>query len=212
MPSMNRAQFDNPSVAGATNPSTYGHYHGPIPNPNPGYVPARQAAAAANGARPPTVTTAENGAAPNPGLELSGVNSGVCDVDVGGGEMCGITCSIQPALRRHMRNAHLGAICNPNRTNMSIQETRDGQNALKLWVRSGGWRNARYVIEPGTGPTGGLIDHYATAYKEIARNDANFRAIFGSLFYCTISSVYIRYMHLVSIVSYICHLLSYYLL
>jgi hypothetical protein len=62
---MNRAAFDNPAVAGATNPGSFGWHHGehmlrrgfmlstywayagPIPNNNTGWVPARQQAAVA---------------------------------------------------------------------------------------------------------------------------------------------------------------------
>lgn len=60
----------------------------------------------------------------------------------------------------------------------------DTRSALKLFVLSRGWRNARYVIEPGyelrmsfayaqltlcrTGPAGGFLDRYATACDAIA--------------------------------------------
>jgi hypothetical protein len=32
-----------------------------------------------------------------------------CDIDINGGQMCGLQFSSQPALRRHIRNAHPGA-------------------------------------------------------------------------------------------------------
>lgn len=62
---LTRADFDNPSVANAANPSAFGYHHGahthtyfkhmlsmagPIPNNNPGWLPTRQAAARAAGA------------------------------------------------------------------------------------------------------------------------------------------------------------------
>ncbi|KAA8650240.1 uncharacterized protein ATNIH1004_002922 [Aspergillus tanneri] len=137
---LSREDFDNPEVAGAVNPHPdYGYFHGPIPNPNPTWRPHPDP-------RSTPVTTADNENAPTPGSRLSGINSMVCDIAVNGNQMCG-----QP-LRRHIRNAHPGATLNPFRTNIPQAERIAGENALKRWILSRGWRTARYVKEPGEGP------------------------------------------------------------
>ncbi|KAH8684404.1 hypothetical protein BGZ60DRAFT_165252 [Tricladium varicosporioides] len=183
MPSMNSAAFNNPAVTNSANPSTFGWHHGPIPNNNPGWIPVRQRAAAAAGTQPPAVTTADNANPPIPAVNLSSINNEVCQIDMGGGTMCGVVFGNQPSLRRHLRNVHPGAITNPTRTNTSVQETAAGQSALKLFVLSGGWRNADFAVEPGRGPPGGYMDRYATACEAIARTDAAFRATYGSEFH-----------------------------
>ena len=78
-------------------------------------------------------------------------------------------------------------VANPTTLNVSLLMTRDGQKYAqhmpKLSVLSRGWRNTRYVVELGyelnisaayaqlilhrTGPTGGLLDRYATACEAI---------------------------------------------
>ena len=103
-----------------------------------------------------------------------------CDVDLDGtGSMCGTVFHNQPSLRRHLRDAHPGAAQDPTRTNVGINEQVQGQNALKRWVLTGGWRDARYVREPGRGPEGGLVARYADACERIAREDEEFRRKFG---------------------------------
>ncbi|CZR58851.1 uncharacterized protein PAC_08743 [Phialocephala subalpina] len=178
MPSMN--SYANPAISNAVNPSAYGYAHGPVPNPNEGWSPHPPPA---EGAKSPAVTAAINATAPNPGSVLSKVNSGVCDIDVGTGQMCGQVFGDQPSLRRHMREAHPGAVVNPNRLNTTIQEESAGQLALKSWVRSGGWRAADYVREPGRGPAGGYIDQYATAMEDLARTNPTFAAAYGTHFH-----------------------------
>ncbi|OJJ82228.1 uncharacterized protein ASPGLDRAFT_37523 [Aspergillus glaucus CBS 516.65] len=74
----------------------------------------------------PNVTTASNAAAPNPASHQSKVHGSVCNVAVNG-----------------------GTVQNLSRQNVRIQELVAGQNALKHWVRSQGWRDARYAHEPG---------------------------------------------------------------
>jgi hypothetical protein len=61
---------------------------------------------------------------------------------------------------------------------VGINEQVQGQNALKRWVLTGGWRDARYVREPGRGPEGGLVARYADACERIAREDEEFRRKF----------------------------------
>ncbi|KAI3393735.1 hypothetical protein diail_3781 [Diaporthe ilicicola] len=165
--------FETDAVAWrATNPSSFGYHHGPIPYWNPQRVAANVNANHASQQSPSLPTT------------LSKVNTGVCDVDLDGtGNMCGTVFSGQPALRRHLRDAHPGAATNPTRTQVTVDELLQGQNTLKRWVLTGGWRDARYVREPGRGPEGGLIAQYADACERIAREDPDFRRKFGDKFH-----------------------------
>lgn len=183
MSNLTIADFDNAQVAGATNPSAFGHHHGPIPNPNPGWVTPARAAAAATGGRPPAVTVQDNANPPNPASALSAVNSMVCDIAVNGTQMCGRVFTAQPSYRRHVRNEHSGALTNPPTTNTSAAELIAGENALKLFVLSGGWRDARYLHEPGRGPSGSRISEYADACTLIAAQDQGFATRFGRQFH-----------------------------
>ncbi|KAH8585951.1 hypothetical protein B0O99DRAFT_695963 [Bisporella sp. PMI_857] len=167
---MSSAHFDNAAVTGATNPSAFGYHYGPILNNNIGWLLARQQEHIDNGgsARNALNVTVDDNADPlNAAVHLSSINTGVCGID----------------FRRYFRNAYFGAIINSSRVNTSIQETVVGQNAIKLYVRSGGWRNADFAFEPGRGLFGGFIDRYATTCEEIARNDAAFAFNFGTHFY-----------------------------
>ncbi|KAF5858235.1 hypothetical protein ETB97_004641 [Aspergillus alliaceus] len=173
---LSREDFDNPEVAGAVNPHPdYGYFHGPIPNPNPGWRPHPDT-------RTP-VTTADNEGAPTPGSRLSGINGMVCDIAVNGNQMCGQSIASQIALRRHIRNAHPGATLNPSRTNIPQAERIAGENALKQWVLSKGWRTARYVKEPGEGPKYSLIQDYCDFLEELAQEDNEFAQKFGTEFH-----------------------------
>lgn len=58
--SVTAADFDTAAVHTAINPSVSGWHYGPIPNPNPGWVPPRQLAATTAGTQLPAVTTADN--------------------------------------------------------------------------------------------------------------------------------------------------------
>ncbi|KAJ9262128.1 hypothetical protein DTO195F2_3830 [Paecilomyces variotii] len=179
--SLTRADFDNPAVRDARNPSTFGYHHGPIPYNNDGWLPPRQQAARDAGI--PAVTAAENAAPPNAAERLSGVNGHVCDVVVdGSGLMCGVLLSDQPSLRRHIRNVHPGAILNASQRNLSLAEELAGHHALKKFVLTKGWREARYHREPGSG-AGSLLEVYATACERIASEDPDFAATFGTKFH-----------------------------
>ncbi|KAB8228236.1 uncharacterized protein BDW43DRAFT_291838 [Aspergillus alliaceus] len=167
------ADFDNPQVREAANPSTIGGWHhGPVPYANADWTPPEG-----------TITPEINGQAPNPGERFSGVNGRVCDVAVNGDQMCGRCFSSMIAYRRHLRQSHPGASANPNTANISDAELTAGQNALKRWVLEQGWRRARYLHEPGRGPLNGLINEYADACEQIARTNASFRAAFGDRFH-----------------------------
>ena len=178
--------FDNPEVRGAVNPHpTLGYFHGPITNNNLGFQPAEAVAAIANGRKPPAVTTAMNDSAPNQMEKLSLCNGLVCMIDVNGGQMCGMTFGDQPTLRRHMRNAHTGAISSPGRANLSQQEEIAGDNALKLYVLSQSWRIARFQREPGVCHPNSRIGQFATVLEIIAASDAAFAARWGTHFHRT---------------------------
>ncbi|KAK2050609.1 hypothetical protein LZ31DRAFT_75 [Colletotrichum somersetense] len=183
------ANYANPGISNASNPSNFGYHHGPIPNPNHGWVPS-DVQELHDAGRAYTVTTEMNAAAPNQGNRLSSINTGVCDIIVNPdtNTMCGTVIASQPALRRHIRSAHPGALINPTRTNTSISEESVGKQAIQNWVRSGGWRNADYVREPVAGPAGGLIETYADAMEELAQNDANFAATYGTHFHRPVST------------------------
>lgn len=187
MSNLTIADFDNPQVASATNPSAFGHHHGPIPNPNPDWVtPARAAAAAAaavTGGRPPAVTVQDNANPPNAASVLSSVNTMVCDIAVNGTQMCGRVFTAQPSYRRHVRNEHSGALTNPTTNNTPVGELIAGENSLKLFVLSGAWRDARYLHEPGRGPSGSRISEYADACTLFAATDEAFAARFGRQFH-----------------------------
>jgi len=196
--SLIREDFDNPQVAGAVNPSNYGYHYGPIPNNNPGWTPPRQLAAqqarenASDDAPPspatPLITTEDNENPPNPAVNLSSLNSLVCDIAVNGAQMCGMICSTQPAFRRHIRQEHPGAITNRARGNVTNAERIAGENALKQWVLTCGWRNARYLNEPGRGPVHGLLNMYATVCEEIAAADSEFAKQYGTRFHRQVGS------------------------
>ena len=178
--------YDNPEVHRAVNPHpTYGYFHGPITNNNLGFQPAEAVTAIANGRKPPTVTAAMNDSAPNPMEKLSLCNGLVCMIDVNGGQMCGVTFADQPTLRRHMRNAHTGAIVSPGRANLSQQEEIAGDNALKLYVLNQSWRTARFQREPGACHPNSRIGHFATVLEIIAAGDAAFAARWGTHFHRT---------------------------
>lgn len=169
---LRRSDFENDAVAWRTaNPSPFGYHHGPVP-----YWHQQQLAIAA--------ANADKQAPPFPPVTVSKVNTGVCDVEVDGtGSMCGTVFRDQPSLRRHLRDAHPGAAHNPTRVNITTAERLEGENALKRWVLTGGWRGARYIREPGRGPEGGLVAWYADACERIARDDEKFRAKFGGRFH-----------------------------
>lgn len=101
------------------------------------------------------------------------MNTGVCDVELDGtGSMCGIVFGGQPSLRCYLRDAHLGAAQDLTaRTNVGVMEQLQAENPIKRWVLTGGWRETRYVREPGRGPKGGLVARYADACERIARED-----------------------------------------
>lgn len=159
---LRRLDFENDEVAWrATNPSSFGYHHGPVPYWH------QQQLANVNPAAPDA-----NQAPVFPPVTVSKINTGVCDVEIDGtGSMCGTVFREQPSLRRHLRDAHPGAAHNPTRVNVTATEKLQGENALKRWVLTGGWRDARYVREPGKGPEGGLVARYADACESIARED-----------------------------------------
>ncbi|KAL1859049.1 hypothetical protein Daus18300_009687 [Diaporthe australafricana] len=169
-----RVEFENDAVAWrATNPSSFGYHHGPVPYWNP----QRVANAGAN------ANHANHTPAFLP-ITVPKVNTSVCDIEIDGTRsMCGTVFNFQHTLRRHLRDAHPGAANNTTRVNVAAAEKLQGEMALKRWVLTGGWRDASYVREPGRGPEGGLVAQYADACERIAREDQDFRRKFGEKFH-----------------------------
>ncbi|KAF1808049.1 hypothetical protein P152DRAFT_517833 [Eremomyces bilateralis CBS 781.70] len=171
--------YEGARIDNAANPHhQWGYFHGPIPNNNPDYMPnsQRETVGGKKGRTPVKVAELqdETDIPDNPRVKLSKLNTYVCDVVVDGDDMCGKTFGQQPALRRHIRQKHPGAI-DPvdDRSNLDDSESIPGNNALKLWIRSGGWRRAGYVHEPGRGSHKmnkmcDTIEAYAAANPEFA--------------------------------------------
>ncbi|KAJ5081544.1 hypothetical protein NUU61_009808 [Penicillium alfredii] len=186
---LTRGHFDISQVHSAVNPNPLvGYAHGPIPNNNIGWKPQAWHDAIAAGLRKYDIKAGDIANAdnppPNPLVLLNKENSLVCDILVDGSQtMCGLTFEKQPAFRRHLRNEHSGATFIPDRRAKTALEMLAGQNALKKWVLTGGWRDAMYLNEPGRGPETGPIGHWCDALERIAREDADFRRQFGSRFH-----------------------------
>ncbi|KAL2043276.1 hypothetical protein N7G274_003582 [Stereocaulon virgatum] len=179
---MARIDYDNAQVRNAQNPSDGVYHHGPIPNANPGRMPAQHAAAIAAGTPVPPIIAAQNAHPPNPAASLSSMDTSVCDIKVNGATMCGLVFGGQPAFRRHLRKQHPGAITNPCRNINQAAQTSD-TNAIRWFVLSRAWRQAAYLHEPGRGPVNGYLDRYATECEQIAASDPQFAATFGTHFY-----------------------------
>ncbi|PSR80088.1 hypothetical protein BD289DRAFT_76778 [Coniella lustricola] len=147
--SLQAADFTTAVTTGSTNPSVFGYHHGPIPNPNPGWVPERIRLALANGiTRPPALNAQDVANPPNPASVLSSINTLVCDIDLGGGQMCGRVFGDQPTYRRHVRTFHPGAVTNPARKNTSIAENLSGSKSVHTHEYSGGWSHWNSNADP----------------------------------------------------------------
>ncbi|KAF7589627.1 hypothetical protein BBP40_004000 [Aspergillus hancockii] len=168
------ADFDNPQVREAANPSTTGGWHyGPIPNANADWTPPEG-----------TITPEINGQAPNPGERFSGINGRVCDVAVNGDQMCGRCFSSMIAYRRHLRQSHPGASANPNTANSSDAELAPARmlSSVGFWNKVGEGLGTSMSLGC-RGPLNGLINEYADACEQIARTNTSFRATFGDRFH-----------------------------
>ncbi|KAA8643677.1 uncharacterized protein ATNIH1004_010451 [Aspergillus tanneri] len=163
---LSREDFDNPEVAGAVNPT-------------------------------PTTVTSRSHPEPKPHLRAHTRPPHTCDHR--GQRECPNSWfktmrhrsqwqpNVWPArlldsLRRHIRNAHPGATLNPFRTNIPQAERIAGENALKRWILSRGWRTARYVKEPGEGPMYSIIQDYCN-FTRAAGEDNDFAQQFGTEFH-----------------------------
>ncbi|KAL2055457.1 hypothetical protein ABVK25_004265 [Lepraria finkii] len=184
------AVYQSQFVQNAVNPSADGYHHGPIPNNNPGWVPPRQATAQAASAAseaagtgrlpiPPVLASDNIDNPPNPAVAMSTLNTGVY-----GGAMCGVVFNAAPALDSNVATRERGTqVHNPARVNTPGNVRNDGNNAIRLFVVSQGWRTANYVHEPGRGPIGGPLDRFATECETIAAADPAFAASFGTRFH-----------------------------
>ncbi|KAI9149613.1 hypothetical protein HJFPF1_11668 [Paramyrothecium foliicola] len=162
--------FINESVLSAQDPSPYGYHHGPIP----------------------TGTSAA----------ISRVNTQVCGVVVDASQrMCGKVFSDRPGVGqtrcptsndpqadhvqyyRHLRTEHPGCVTMPSRSQVKADEKLAGENAIRHFVLTGGWRDARYLYEPGQGPGNSLVRRYANELEQLASKDAVFRLQYGEKFH-----------------------------
>ncbi|ROW16515.1 hypothetical protein VPNG_02790 [Cytospora leucostoma] len=178
MAPLQAADFINPLVTNAPNPSSYGYHHGPIPNNNHGWVPPRHQYV--NG-KLPELRVSDVANAPNPGVRLSFVNTLICDIDVNGGEMCGEDFNEQDKLRRHLRTCHPGAVTAVTGGPINPKERTAGVNALTRWVLLLGWRNARYRTDPYLGTP--VIADICNNLERLAAEDPAFAARYGRHFH-----------------------------
>ncbi|KAJ9349146.1 hypothetical protein DTO027B9_7780 [Paecilomyces variotii] len=174
------------AVLSAGNPTNYGYHHGPVPNPNPTWIPDSHAAAKQENKKSmPAITAEENARAPTPGSSISSVNGNICWVQVNADSplICGKVINSQPALRRHMRTAHPGATSNRSAetSNITADEKTIGLYALIKYVLLGKWRDADFIHEPYAGSM--LIEGIATSCEEVARANNEFRNSYRSQFH-----------------------------
>jgi len=171
-------------VMDAVNPDPrLGYFHDPIPNNNEGWVPDQVQAALDAGEKPPRIMTEMVENPPAAAAKLSAFNTFVCDVQVNGADatMCGCVSTTQRGLRRHMRERHPGAIAHTSRAKMSEEERVAGLDAVKKWVISGRWRDARYAREPRVDERH-FIKQITDAAEAIAASDTEFANTFGTKF------------------------------
>ncbi|KAJ5992411.1 hypothetical protein N7451_008135 [Penicillium sp. IBT 35674x] len=110
-------------------------------------------------------------------------NSGICDIIVVLPDiMCGFKAKNGSEMHAHLRTAHHGAIVRPMRHNMN-HAWNTSVNTLKRWVLTGGWREAKYRMEPIRSGRGSLIDLFCQDLERIAREDASFAAKYGCQFH-----------------------------
>ena len=86
---------------------------------------------------------------------------------------------------RHLREKHPGSATFPSRSNPPLGERVAREkcvqhqsrlnfepaltgSSIRKWVLSGGWRDARYLVEPGRGPSTSLIGRYADELERLA--------------------------------------------
>ncbi|KAJ9292919.1 hypothetical protein DTO027B5_9246 [Paecilomyces variotii] len=193
------------AVLSAGNPTNYGYHHGPVPNPNPTWIPDSHAAAKQENKKSmPAITAEENARAPTPGSSISSVNGNICWVQVNADSplMCGKVINSQPAVSPmrvlHMHNMLTVEVTTPyeDRTpggdaetsNITADEKTIGLHALIKYVLLGKWRDADFIHEPYAGSM--LIEGIATSCEEVARADNEFRNSYGSQFHRRVSSAY----------------------
>lgn len=121
-------------------------------------------------------------------FKLAWIGSGVCDLQVkSDGSMCGFRSQSQAAryavhrntLRDHLKSLPHGHGITLLDEKQTSEAREEGHIHLMRWVLFRGWRNAKYYIEPGRGPPNGLIDVLATHFEKMAKEDEEFREIYG---------------------------------
>ncbi|KAJ5800660.1 uncharacterized protein N7518_002728 [Penicillium psychrosexuale] len=186
---LSRGFFEAPGVDTAVNPHpAWGYFHGPVIDPNPNWKPAAWHTAQAAGNPRYNITAGDidnvNDQPPNPRLTLSKMNLLVCPVvEIVPAHQCGMTFETQPDFRRHLRMVHSGCFWNPDRKPISRLERNEGHLALVNYIRSGEWRNAYFMNEPGRGPAASIVGYWADCMSTVARNDDDWCNEFGLLYH-----------------------------
>ncbi|KAJ6110557.1 hypothetical protein N7486_002792 [Penicillium sp. IBT 16267x] len=110
-------------------------------------------------------------------------NCGVCDIIVELPDvMCGFKAGHSAEMHAHLQLAHSGATIRPMRHNLD-DAWKTCISSLKRWVLTGGWREAKYRLEPVRLRPGSLIDIFCENLERIAREDASFADKWGCQFH-----------------------------
>ncbi|OQE20797.1 hypothetical protein PENFLA_c016G02671 [Penicillium flavigenum] len=183
-PQLSKSDFVNPDVLNAVNPHpVWGYAHGPIPNNNPDWQPKLS-----QGGRYVTRRDFARALASHrlqaPMVTMNRYNTYVCDILLQGTFMCGMNFRLSHSVEGHVRTQHAGAANPLDKNKLTTQEKTAGDNAMRRWVLMGGWRDALYYKEPKKQIiSGSLIGYYCGVLEEIARNDAQFAAEYGTQFH-----------------------------
>ncbi|KAJ9226826.1 hypothetical protein DTO027B5_2042 [Paecilomyces variotii] len=170
MPLYLKELFTCNAVLSAGNPTNYGYYYGPVPNPNLMWIPDSHAAAKQENKKSmPAITAEENTRAPTPGSSILSVNGNICWVQVNADSplMCGKVINSQPAVSPIAETS-----------NITADEKTIGLHALIKYVLLGKWQDADFIYKPYAGSM--LIEGIATSCEEVARADNEFRNSYGS--------------------------------
>ncbi|KAJ6189398.1 hypothetical protein N7519_004306 [Penicillium mononematosum] len=184
LPQLSKRDFVNPDVLNAVNPHpVWGYAHGPIPNNNHDWQP-KQSRGKGYVTRRDFALALASHRLQAPMVTMNRYNTYVCDILLQGTFMCGMSFRALHSVEGHVRTQHAGAANQPDNKKLTTQEKTAGDNAMRRWVLMGGWRDALYYKEPNKEIiSGSLIGYYCGILEEIARNDAQFAAEYGTQFH-----------------------------
>ncbi|KAJ5230673.1 hypothetical protein N7489_011381 [Penicillium chrysogenum] len=182
-PQLSKSDFVNPDVLNAVNPHPFwGYVHGPIPNNNLDWHV--QPSHTGHATKQDVALALASHSLQAPMVTMNLYNIYVCDISLHGTVMCGVSFRGCAGMLRHVRSQHSGAANPGSRKNLGIQEETAGDNAMRRWVLMGGWRDAIYYREPTKDIiSDSPIGYYCGVLEEIARNDAQFAAEYGTQFH-----------------------------